>query len=180
MSALGRGLALWVVIAPWEMGLRVRMGKRATVLHPGVRFRIPGLDRVYVQSCRLRTVSDSGLTSTTRDGHSVTLTLALHFAVADIERLYSAGTNPEITIRTVAAAAVARLIAGTPRDALRPDDIAHAARQAVGRIAGRYGINQVSAELATFAFVRSYRLISNDYWNGSGLYNFETEGSGRR
>lgn len=44
----------WVVIQPWEQGIRVRLGKKRVRLEPGIHFRIPYLDAVFKQSNRLR------------------------------------------------------------------------------------------------------------------------------
>lgn len=180
MSALGRGLALWVVIAPWEMGLRVRMGKRATVLHPGVRFRIPGLDRIYVQSARVRTLCESGLTLTTRDGKVLTISFAVEFAIEDIERLYSTHANPETTIGSRVKSAIVRHVGERPANDIAPSEIEAAARAALYSFAGKAGLGELDARVTSFTFSRAIRLLVNDYRDNGGLYNFETEGSGRR
>ncbi len=39
----------WIVIQPWERGIRVRFGKNQKLLNGGVHFRIPFLDTIYVQ-----------------------------------------------------------------------------------------------------------------------------------
>ncbi len=44
----------WVVIAPWEIGVRIRLGKRGVALKPGVHFRIPFVDSVMLVNTRLR------------------------------------------------------------------------------------------------------------------------------
>lgn len=53
---------------PWEAALRVRLGRRVVMLGPGFHLRIPFLDRTFVRSVRLRTISDSGQTVVTQDG----------------------------------------------------------------------------------------------------------------
>jgi len=44
----------WLVIAPWEIGIRVRLGKRGMALCPGLHFRIPFVDAITLVNTRLR------------------------------------------------------------------------------------------------------------------------------
>ena len=57
VRSLWRPFQWWVVVAQWELGLRIRLGKKTKALNPGIHFRIPFLDRIYIQSARLRTIS---------------------------------------------------------------------------------------------------------------------------
>src|SRR5271170_1021499 len=44
----------WIVIAPWEIGVRVRLGKNAAAMHPGFHLRIPFVDVISLVNTRLR------------------------------------------------------------------------------------------------------------------------------
>ncbi len=44
----------WIVIAPWEIGVRIRLGKNAVSLKPGLHWRIPFLDAITLVNTRLR------------------------------------------------------------------------------------------------------------------------------
>ena len=52
----------WVVIPPWCEGVRVRLGKNAICLSPGLHFRIPGFDQITLVNTRLRTIITSDVT----------------------------------------------------------------------------------------------------------------------
>ena len=45
---------IWVIVQPWETGLRVRAGKKVKNLSKGMYFRLPYFDSVYIQESRLR------------------------------------------------------------------------------------------------------------------------------
>ena len=49
-----KALQMWVTIAPWEQGLRVRLGRRVKLLGAGVHLRLPVLDVLYIQTVRTR------------------------------------------------------------------------------------------------------------------------------
>lgn len=44
----------WVVIPPWENGIRVRLGKTADIMRPGLHFRVPFIDEITLVNTRLR------------------------------------------------------------------------------------------------------------------------------
>jgi hypothetical protein len=44
----------WIVIAPWEIGVRVRLGKNAVSLRSGLHLRIPFIDAITLVNTRLR------------------------------------------------------------------------------------------------------------------------------
>ena len=73
-----KSFQLWVTVAPWEMGLRVRLGKTATVLCPGPHWRIPFLDRMFVQQVRLRSLGIGGQTVTTKDGKPLSAVISFY------------------------------------------------------------------------------------------------------
>ncbi len=44
----------WVVIPPWDLGVRVRLGRTAVALRAGIYLRIPFLDEVTLVNTRMR------------------------------------------------------------------------------------------------------------------------------
>ena len=56
LKQIGQIFRWWVIVAPWEQGLRVRAGKHVLLLKPGLHVRIPYIDQVFIQSSRLRIV----------------------------------------------------------------------------------------------------------------------------
>jgi regulator of protease activity HflC (stomatin/prohibitin superfamily) len=170
-----RPLQWWIVIAPWESGLRVRLGKVASVLTPGFHWRIPFLDRIFVQSVRLRMISDSGQTMTTRDGRTLTLAVAVGFAISDIRRLYESVNNPDATLLHQVQGIVARLIAATDSSALTPAMIEADVQARMPST--EWGLSSVRVLVTTFAYVRVYRLLNYEYRQLSSSNDIESERS---
>ena len=158
----------WAIIAPWEQGLRIRGGKRAKRLNAGVHFRIPYWDRVYVQATRLRTVTATGMTMTTADGHVLTISMAVEFAIRDIEAVYGRLSNPDGMVIYRVQHAITEFIARKQRAELTPDKMA--ASVMLDDVPwDEWGLEQPAFRLTGFAFVRTYRLINNEYQSMSGL-----------
>lgn len=45
---------VWIVVPPWEIAVRVRLGRSAVALHPGPHLRLPLLDQIVSVNTRLR------------------------------------------------------------------------------------------------------------------------------
>ena len=173
-KALARPFYWWVVVAPWEQGLRVRLGKTAKALHPGWHFKIPFFDRVYVQSVRSRTMSRQNATATTKDGKSVVFSLAIHFAVADIKQLFDSLSTPEATLAAKATAVAATHISEHERADISTTSLGQEITSNLGM--DGVGLSDIVVEVFMLADVRAYRFISAEYSESASLKNFEAEG----
>src|SRR5467141_2687015 len=95
LRAFAQPFQWWIVIAPWEQGLRVRIGKIAAELGPGIHFRIPFFDRIYVQSIRLRTIMRSNQTVSSFDGHPLALSFSIDFSITNLREMFDTLSSPE-------------------------------------------------------------------------------------
>lgn len=161
LSSLAQPLKWWIVIAPWEGALRIRLGKVAGELGPGIHFRIPFLDRLYVQSLRLRTISDTGQTMTTRDGKVVTIAIGIEYGIENLLRVYEMLANPEAVLMYRVQGIIADYVAQTDGNLLSPNTIRGAVVKELR--AGEWGMNRLYIHVTSFAFVKTYRLLMNDY-----------------
>ncbi len=173
-SILGsfKGLQFWIVIAPWEQGLRVRLGKTGAVLRPGLHFRLPWLDRIFVKPTRARTIANTGQTLTTKDGHTLTVAIAVTYSIVDIGRLYLAVTNPEETLLHQVAGKIADYVAQRDRAEVVPQDIEQAIQQQMPSI--DWGLGNVSMMITSWAFCRTLRIMQSDWRSLSPDDNLET------
>ena len=149
----------WVVIQPWEMGIRIRLGKRRTRLAPGLSFRIPYVDAVYRQSVRLRFTTLPPQTVTTQDGKTLTLAGVLGYSIENVDLLYDTLHQAEDGLRSLAQGAVAAYVHGHDLAECRPATIEE--RAADGLVLSRYGLSFYSLALTTYAQVRTYRIIND-------------------
>lgn len=159
----------WIVVAPWEQAVRVRLGKHVKVLGAGIFWRIPGLDVVYRQSVRRRFSSIPTQTVTTRDGKAVTVSGALAYYIADIGTLYNTLHHAEDTIQTDAAALVARFVRDCDLADCTPGAVEASVNAALDLV--RYGIGGAEFAVTDFVAVKTYRLMMGspkDYSNGEG------------
>lgn len=175
--AMSQPLKWWVVVAPWEQGIRVRLGKEALKLDPGLHFRIPFLDRIYVQSIRLRIITSGIRTFSTSDNKVVNVNLGIRFAVRDIKQLYSTIADPEKTLLNHISSLAAKYVFKTSGKDLSPKDLQDYIDTSM--VDDNWGLCDVSAHVIDFAITRTYRLIGNDYESRSG-FDLERNDNGIR
>jgi len=116
---------------------------------------------------RTRMISERGLTTTTKDGHVITLNIAIQFSVADALQLFETIANPETTIIQRVSSAIAEHVAASELSALSIATVRESASACVP--AAEWGLADVDVRVTTFALVRTYRLLMNDYREHSGL-----------
>ena len=167
VTALGRWfstLKVYVMIQPWEQGLRVRLGRRMTVLKPGPHLKVPFIDEIYRQTVRMRTNTVHLQTLSTKDGASVMIGVAIGYAVADIQKLYDTLHHAEDTLSQLAGSAVARYVFSCERanltaEGLQADVSAELAVEFEG-----FGLSHVNVRVTDFAVTRALRLVMDQRW----------------
>ncbi len=158
----------WVTVAPWESGLRVRYGTTAALLCPGLHWRIPFLDRIFIQPVRLRTIETPTITFTTKDGKTLSLRLAVKYQIADIKMLHMAVANPENTLLATVQGLISTCVSTTTSDQITPETLTAVIQQA--NIGSDWGLREVSVLVMTFAFCRTLRLLMQD-WQSTSTTN---------
>ena len=83
----------WVIVSPWEVGLRVRLGREAIALKSGPHWRIPFLDEVLLVNIRERVSSVPTVTLSCETGVRCLKGL-VGYQIADPLRLCRPLSNP--------------------------------------------------------------------------------------
>lgn len=179
LNAFSAPFKWWIIIAIWERGLRIRLGKTVKELSPGIHLRIPWLDRIYVQSIRLRTISAGGQTISSKDGKVICLGWALQFSLDDIKKLYDSIANPEATLRALVQSQIAECIHTTVINDITPKSIEMKINKDIQQFKD-WGLGQLKCFITAFAIVRTYRIINSEYCDGAGLWNIEGDNAGEK
>lgn len=154
---------IWIIVQPWQQGIRVRKGKYIKKLSQGIYFRIPYLDSVYIQETRLRMVQMNIQTLTSKDGKEITINSSLGYSIENIEKLYETLYHPEGTIVSLAMSAVADYIFKNDSKSMNPSAIETYVLATLNE--NYYGLKLEHFKITNFAAVRTYRLIQdNQTW----------------
>lgn len=160
----------WIVIAPWEQAIRVRHGSKVNLLGPGIHLRIPGLDRFFVQSVRLRYMSTPTQAVMTLDGEAITVSGGTSYSIGDIGVLYNTMQSAEDVIPTETMALVAEYI--TTHN-LKDCKLASIQEFVTGKLSlEKYGLKDISFFVTDLVAVKTFRIINTgpkDWLHAGGL-----------
>ena len=98
----------WIVVPPWDVGVRVRLGKKAAALAPGLHFRVPLLDEVILVNTRLRVVTVPPVTVAGSPGKCRTIMATVGFYVRDPLAAMMRFDQPTVAIQARAQSELAR------------------------------------------------------------------------
>lgn len=73
----------WIVVPPWDVGVRVRLGKSAIALKPGLHLRIPFIDVVILVNTRLRVTSTPPVTLGSGNGKCRMISATVGYRITD-------------------------------------------------------------------------------------------------
>jgi regulator of protease activity HflC (stomatin/prohibitin superfamily) len=149
---------LWpmTVVAPWETGVRVRLGKRMKVLEPGLHFVIPFVDVVYTSETNTELFTAS---KQTIDG--VTFEVIGAFRLVDVVKFYTGLNDDPVTsvAYVVSAAASEAMSSGAWKGAT--EQMLKAVLRTARRRAGRWGIRIEWLEFRTVTDSPTLRLLTD-------------------
>lgn len=164
---LFKSLKIWVIVQPWEAGIRVRNGKAIKRLYKGIYFKIPYFDSVYVQEVRLRVREMPMQTLTSKDQQTITLNSSMGYSIENIEKLYQTLYRPEMTLQNIAMSAIAEVLSTTEAKQISPELLE---KSVIDKLkADDYGLNYEYFKITNFAIVQTYRLIQDQSWVSEGF-----------
>lgn len=162
LEYLSKLLVWWVIVQPWEQGIRVRGGKKSLVMNGGTYFRIPFIDSVYVQETRSRIVEMSPHTISTKDKKILTVVTSVSYSIYDIDKLYNSIARPELTIGNRVLSEVANYIVNNNLIDCTPLKIQNHVDEELSHL--DYGLKFESCRITGFAEMRAYRIIQDGHF----------------
>jgi regulator of protease activity HflC (stomatin/prohibitin superfamily) len=162
---LAKVLQWWVIVNPWEEGIRVRLGRRVRRLRAGTYLKLPIIDQVFIQTTRLRVRSLPLQTLTTKDGNTISLLASIGYSINDVDKLYRTLYQPEGTLINICMSSVADYVASNNLSDCSPKTI-----QDNINVSGvdQYGLDNVTVKVIGYAVVRTYRLLMDGHWQDNG------------
>lgn len=158
----------WFTVQPWEQAVFVRAGKHVKVINKGLYLKIPFLDKVFVQSNRIRMVDSSMQNLTTKDGQSIATKSALSYRIGDLFALYNNLFHPETTLTGKMMSTIAEFVSGRDVADINQKELQQHVQQALSSFS-QYGLAEIEVHVLCFSKVKTSRLIQD----GSYLYKGE-------
>jgi len=161
LDCLG-SLRFWVVIEPYEEGVRLRLGKFVDELKPGFHWMWPlHIDHVIIHIV-VATTHHLGFGSiTTRDGKAVGFNAVITHKVHDIKKAMLEIENVEDAIRDACSGEIGRVLHGSTWEEITDDSILDKLTSACRKRGFRYGIEILSVQLSSLSLVKNIRLMGS-------------------
>lgn len=148
----------WFFVEPWEQAVRLRAGSRLRLCGPGVHFRVPFLDAIYVHNTRAMVTSGPAQTVSSADGKVFVIGVTVSYRVTDVLLLHRSVHHAEPIICQRIAQGVAEYVHGREAIDIAPDKLQRAL-DGIGF--ADMGLGDISACVNNFASVRTYRVIND-------------------
>ena len=158
----------WIIVNPWEMGIRIRLGKHEKMLHAGLHFRVPFFDSIYVQTTRMRMVTLAPQTVSTMDGKTLTVVASVGYSISDLSVLYKTLAQPESTICNLVLSSISEYVYSHGILECRPELIEDKVIASLS--ASNYGIKYEQVKIVGFAVVKTFRFIQDSHWIPENLH----------
>lgn len=107
LSELVNSWKFWLVVPPWDVAVRIRLGRTAVALAPGLHWRIPLVDEVIIVNTRSRMTTIMPVTVSAASCKTRTITAVVGYRVTDPLRSLMAFENPQLLLVAMAAAEIA-------------------------------------------------------------------------
>lgn len=162
-------IKVWVIVQPWENGLRVRNGKKVKKLKGGIFFRLPYFDSIYIQEIRLRVTETPMQTLTSSDNQTITLNSSFGYVITDLEKLYNTLYQPEKTLQNIVMSELANIVWKSNMKEVSPEIMENKILSILDEEDHDYGVKFEYFKITNFAIVKTLRLIQDQSWISEGL-----------
>lgn len=159
---LGKLFEWWFTVMPWEQAIFIRAGKRERLLGKGIYFKIPFIDRVYIQQTRLRIIDLPVQTVSTKDGKTITIKSVIGYSIKDMFKMYNTISHPEMTLSGIVMGGISEHIKSTESNSVSPLTVETFLLE---KLSGTdYGLGDLSIKITSWADVKTFRLIQDSSW----------------
>ena len=150
----------WTIVDTWELGLRVRLGKKLRDLKPGLRVSLPFLDHIITEPSTLQTLNLSDQTITTSDGTNVSMGGVIYYHVINLKTLWTQVHDYEEALANAALTALAAQIAAREYSDCDLKVIERTTKNRLRRSAKPWGIHIDRFELTDLCESQVIRVMS--------------------
>lgn len=157
----------WFTVMPWQQAVFVRRGKNVKILSQGLYFKIPFIDRVYVQEIRLRMIDMPMQTVSTSDNKTISIKAVIGYSIKDLYKMFNSVSHPEITLSGIVMSGISEYINKTDSKQISPKSLEAALIDSLSK--DDFGLGDLSVKIVSWADVKTFRLIQDTSWMQESL-----------
>ena len=159
LQVLIKLLDWYVLVMPWEQGVLVRLGKYPKLIEKGIHFKIPFLDRVFVQESRTRLIDLPMQTLSTKDNRTLTIKPVVTYHLVDIMLTFNTLAHPEMTLSGIVLGYLSDYVSSKTFDELNKMDAEKFAQDSTD--AKNFGLSDIDVKITSWTEVPALRLLQD-------------------
>jgi regulator of protease activity HflC (stomatin/prohibitin superfamily) len=151
----------WIVMAPYEAGVLIRLGKFVKILEPGFHWALPfGIDQYEHEHTVPRTHSLQPQSVTLVDGKQVGFEAVITYKVRDIKTALLEVEDSDHAIRDSCAGTIAHsIMACTWNELVESEDWTERVLKACRQKGFKFGLEITNVQFSTLSLVKTLRLL---------------------
>ena len=159
LSELWDRLVPWVILDPWEAGIRIRCGRWVKDVGPGIHFTIPYLDHIESINVKKQWLAVQEQTVETADHIPMLLAATINYEIKYPRKLWLEVQDHDDSLAEGCAAALAHWVNRKNYDDINIDFIVAECYPEVRKVGFKWGCEILELGIKTWSKHRAYRIM---------------------
>lgn len=147
------------IVDQWEAGVHLKTGKFHRVVHPGLNWKVPFFDKIWVTPIITQTVNLSPQTLTTLDERSVVLTSIVRYHVVNVHSFLLNVMHANDVLVDTTQGIIRDIVETTEWNDLV--DLTNIVTPAVNEEVAKWGITVETVKFPDLGEIKTYRIIGD-------------------
>lgn len=161
LQASFEALTPFVILADYQEGVSLRLGRFHRKLGPGFHWKIPYFDSILHDDVKPRTERLTGLSTTTTDDKSIGFDAVVTYSIADIRKATLEVHDLKDAIADTCAGCIGTELSNKEWSAIRHGEAAEHLTAVCRKRGWKWGIEVHSVQLMGVALVKNIRISGN-------------------
>ena len=148
------------IVDQWEQGVHLRFGKYYRVVYPGLRWKIPFFDNIWLTPVITQTVHLSPQTVTSEDDRSVVLTSIVRYHIHDVQKFLLGVMHANDVLIDTTQGIIRDVVEGCKWVDLY--DLSNVVTPEVNEFVEKWGITVEQVSFPDLGEITTYRVIGNN------------------
>jgi regulator of protease activity HflC (stomatin/prohibitin superfamily) len=161
LQASFEALIPFVILADYQEGVSLRLGRFHRKLMPGFHWKIPYFDSVLHDDVKPRTERITGLATTTADGKSVGFDAVITYSISDIRKALLEVHDLKDSIADACAGCIGTELSNKDWDSVRNGKVSQDLTTICRKRGWKWGVEIDAVQLVGVALVKNLRISGN-------------------
>lgn len=149
----------WKIVDQWEGGVHLKTGKFYRVVSPGLNWKVPFFDKIWVTPVITQTVNLKPQTVTSEDEKSVVLTSIVRYHIHDVQKFLLGVMHANDVLVDTTQGIIRDMVEGCKWDDLY--DLGSVVTPEVNEQVSKWGITIEQISFPDLGEIKTYRIMSD-------------------